>query len=145
MSTLAIIAIYYVANVQAEIADEPWGRKVIKFIFLFPLFLALSMGLSLHNTIAVLQGYRGKKSPFVRTPKFDIKGIKDSFQKQNYLASKLPWSAIFEGILAVYFVAAVLIGLYLDNTIFIAFHTLLAFGYGTIFFYTVRHLKLKNS
>ena len=141
ISTLAILAIYYTANVQAEIKDEAWGRKVLKFIFLFPLFLAISMGLSLHNTIAVFEGFRGKKSPFVRTPKFDITGIRDSFQKRNYLASKLEWSAIFEGILAVYFTAAIIIGLMQDNTIFVAFHTLLAFGYGTIFYYTVRHLK----
>jgi cellulose synthase/poly-beta-1,6-N-acetylglucosamine synthase-like glycosyltransferase len=141
ISTVAILAIYYTANVQAEIAEESWGKKVLKFIFLFPLFLALSMGLSLHNTVAVFEGFRGKKSPFVRTPKFAIKGLTDSFRKQNYRASKLSWTAIFEGVLAVYFIAAVAIGLVQDNTIFVAFHTLLAFGYGTIFYYTVRHLK----
>lgn len=141
ISTVAILAIYYTANVQAEIADESWGKKVVKFIFLFPLFLALSMGLSLHNTVAVFEGYRGKKSPFVRTPKFAIKGLTDSFKKQNYRAAKLSWTAIFEGVLALYFIIAVIIGLMQDNTIFVAFHTLLAFGYGTIFYYTVRHLK----
>ena len=114
-------------------------------LFLFPLFLDLSMGLSLHNSIAVLQGYRGKKSPFVRTPKFNIKGLKDSFQKHHYLASKISWTAMFEGVLALYFLAAIVLGLWHNNTVFIAFHTLLTIGYGTIFYYTIRHLKLKGN
>ena len=73
---------------------------LLKFGVLFPIFLALSMGLSLHNSIAVLQGYWGKKSAFIRTPKFNIRGIKDSFQKQNYLAKKLPRTTIMEGFIA---------------------------------------------
>ncbi len=72
---LSIIAVYYVGNVQATFHREPFSRLLYKFVFLFPLFLALSMGLSLHNSIAVLQGYLCKKSPFVRTPKINIKSI----------------------------------------------------------------------
>jgi len=89
VSLLSVISVYYVANVQAELDKQSYAKMLFKFIFLFPLFLALSMGLSLHNTVAVIQGYIGKKSPFIRTPKFNIKGIKDSFKKQNYLASAL--------------------------------------------------------
>lgn len=140
---LAIIAVYYVANIEAELKKEPYLKMLFKFILLFPLFLALSMGLSLHNTVAVLQGYRGKKSPFVRTPKFDIKGITDSFKKRNYLASKITWTTFMEGILTLYFLLAIVWGIYWENMIFLAFHALLAFGYGTIFYYTVRHLKYK--
>ncbi len=141
---LAIIAVYYVANVQAELKKESYAKMLFKFIFLFPIFLALSMGLSLHNSIAVIQGYGGKKSPFVRTPKFNIKGLADSFKKQNYLTSKISWTTFFEGLLTLYFLAAVCIGLYWENTTFIVFHILLAFGYGSIFYFTIRHLKLKH-
>ena len=140
---LSIIAIYYVANIQSPANQEKnFGKAVLKFIILFPLFLALSMGLSLHNTVAVLEGYRGKKSPFVRTPKFNIKSIKDSFKKQNYLTEKLTWTTIGEGVLALYFLAAVVGAFYVQNTTFIAFHGLLAIGYGTIFAYSIRHLKV---
>ena len=41
-------------------ADKRYLKKLFKFIVLFPLFLALSMGLSLHNSIAVIQGFIGK-------------------------------------------------------------------------------------
>ncbi len=140
---LAIIAVYYVANIEAELKKEPYLKMLFKFIILFPLFLALSMGLSLHNTVAVIQGYWGKKSPFVRTPKFDIKGITDSFKKRQYLASKITWTTFMEGVLTLYFLFAIGWGIYWENPIFLVFHALLAIGYGTIFYYTVRHLRTK--
>jgi len=143
ISMVCVISVYYVANVEAELNRKSYLKTLLKFVLLFPVFLSLSMGLSLHNTIAVLQGYRGKKSPFIRTPKFAIKNISDSFKKENYLAKKLPWTTIFEGILAIYFVGGIVAGMYLQNTTFIAFHSLLAFGFGTICFYSVRHYTIK--
>ncbi|MEN0006818.1 MAG: cellulose synthase family protein [Bacteroidota bacterium] len=141
---LSIIGIYYVANVQSPVhKHEDLTRSIYKFLFLFPLFLALSMGLSLHNSVAVIQGYRGKKSPFVRTPKFNIRNIKDKFMKNKYLSRKITWTTIFEGLLALYFLGGVLGALYIQNTTFIVFHLLLALGYGAIFYYTLRHLTIK--
>ncbi len=140
---LSVISIYYVANVQS-VANKETGvtRSIIKFLFLFPLFLALSMGLSLHNSIAVLQGYRGKKSPFVRTPKFNINSVRDKLTAKRYLSGKLNLITVGEGILCLYFLFAVAGGIYLQNTTFLVFHALLALGYGTIFFFSVKHLGL---
>jgi len=140
---LSVIAVYYVANVSAELKDESYFRKVTKFVFLFPVFLALSMGLSLHNTIAVIQGWWGKESPFVRTPKFNINGIKDTFRKQKYFQSNISWTTIFEGLLAIYFAGAVVIGWQLEDYTFLAYHLLLMAGFGTIFYYSIRHLNLR--
>lgn len=141
---IAVILIYFVANVQAEInTKESVLKRTVKFIILFPIFLSLSMGLSLHNSIAVLQGYMGKKSAFIRTPKFNINTITDTFKKTKYRTSKVSWTTIFEGVLAVYFLFGIFAGLYTQNFAFIAFHTLLMFGYGTICFFTVKHLQLK--
>lgn len=141
VSLLSVIAVYFVANVQAELKKESFPKMVFKFIILFPVFLALSMGLSLHNTIAVLQGYIGKKSPFIRTPKFDITGIKDTFKKRNYQAKKIPMTTIFEGLLSIYFAFGILGGVYLQDLSFILFHILLMIGFGTICFYSVRHVS----
>ncbi|MEM8524204.1 MAG: glycosyltransferase [Bacteroidota bacterium] len=140
---LSVVCIYYVANVEADIKQQSFFKRLFKFVFIFPVFLSLSMGLSLHNTIAVIQGYIGKKSPFVRTPKFNIQGIGDSFKKTNYRNYKISWTTIFEGILAVYFIAAVVYGFQTQQTDFLLFHLLLAIGYSTIFLYTLRHLGLK--
>jgi len=136
----SIIGVYYYGNVVAPVHREPRGRALLKFIFLFPLFLALSMGLSLHNSVAVIQGWLGKKSAFVRTPKFNIQSIKDSFLKNNYVSRQLSWTTIGEGLLALYFFAAVAAGIYLENMTFLLFHLLLAFGFGTIFYFSLKHL-----
>ncbi len=143
LGLFSVIAVYYVANVDAELADVSKTKLVFKFLFLFPLFLALSMGLSLHNTIAVLQGYRGKKSAFIRTPKFGIKNISDNFRKKNYLAQKISWTTIFEGLLAVYFAIGIIGGIYLNQPIFLIYHLLLMIGFGTICYYSIKHLGLK--
>ncbi|HMN90246.1 MAG TPA: glycosyltransferase family 2 protein [Saprospiraceae bacterium] len=140
---LSIIAVYYTANLQspARHQEEDFGKSIYKFIFLFPLFLALSMGLSLHNTVAVIQGYRGKKSPFVRTPKFNIQTIKDTFTKSKYLSKKLSWTTLLEGFLALYFLGGVIGGILIQNTTFLVFHFMLSMGYGAIFYFTLRHLR----
>ena len=140
---LSIIAIYYTANVHAEDNGDSYLKSLLKFMLLFPVFLALSMGLSFHNSIAVLQGYLGKKSPFVRTPKFAISTGSDTVNNKKYLAEKIPMTTILEGFLAIYFFAAVLGAIYYENTTFIVFHILLMLGYGTICYYSIRHLRLK--
>ncbi len=145
LGLFSVIAIYYVANVQATNQDLSFSKKILKFLFLFPVFLALSMGLSLHNSIAVLQGYIGKKSAFVRTPKFNIQGIRDSFKQHNYLATKISWTTIWEGLLAIYFLGGVYLGIQLGNTSFVLFHLLLMIGFATICYYSVRHISFRKS
>lgn len=141
---LSIIAVYFVGNVQGPVHDLPFGKALVKFLVLFPMFLALSMGLSLHNSVAVLQGYFGKKSPFIRTPKFNIQSIKDSFAKQQYFSKKISWTTIGEGFLSLYFLVAVVMGIYLQNTTFIVLHLMLFLGYGAIFYFTLKHVTLKG-
>ncbi|MCB0663958.1 MAG: histidine kinase, partial [Saprospiraceae bacterium] len=141
---IGIIAVYYVGNIEADLKKQgSYLKRVLKFVLLFPLFLALSMGLSLHNSVAVLQGYFGKKSPFVRTPKFNIQKITDSFSHKKYNIGKLGWTTLLEGVMAIYFLGGFVAGLLLENYNFLIFHILLSFGYGTIFYYTLRHLSLK--
>ena len=145
LGLIGVIGVYYEANVRSKLDESSWLKLMFKFVVYFPLFLAISMGMSLHNTVAVIQGYIGKKSAFIRTPKFDIKGISDSFNKQKYLASKIGWTTIFEGLLAIYFFVGFIGGISNHgNGSFIAFHGLLAFGFGMIAYWTVSHLRLKR-
>lgn len=145
VGTLSIVSVYYVANVSNQFTSgqKSWMHDIVKFVFLFPVFLAMSMGLSLHNTIAVLQGYLGKKSEFVRTPKFNIKNLKDSFRMNSYRNRKINWTTIVEGLLCLYFIYAVFLGFSINDRSLILFHIMLALGYGAIFFYSVKHFSVK--
>lgn len=143
---LTIAAVYYVGNMRTTWQGESTLRAIVKFILIFPIFLSLSMGLSLHNSVAVIQGYLGRKTAFVRTPKFNIKSLADSLSGRNrYLAARLPLTTVMEGILAFYFLAAMVAAIYYDDTTFIVFHLLLTFGYGSICYYSIKHLKLRSS
>ena len=53
------------------------------------------------------------------------------------------WTTIMEGFLSLYFLGGVLGGIYLQNNIFLIFHALLAIGFGSICYYSIRHLSLK--
>ncbi|MFT4535977.1 MAG: cellulose synthase/poly-beta-1,6-N-acetylglucosamine synthase-like glycosyltransferase [Saprospiraceae bacterium] len=139
LSLISIILVYYVANVDQEWKEGSKLWLIVKFIFIFPVFLALSMGLSLHNSVAVIQGYLGRKSAFIRTPKFDIKGLSDSFNKEKYQAKKISSVTILEGILSLYFMAGIYYGYTIGNYTFLILHILLTLGYGATFYYTVKH------
>ena len=139
---LSVVFVYFEANVHATLEKHSFFKRLFKFTILFPTFIALSMGLSLHNTIAVLQGYWGKKSDFIRTPKFSITGLSGSFKKDKYLASKLPWTTILEGVMAIYFLGAVIGGWFWYSS-FMFYHLMLALGFGYVSFYSIKHLKYK--
>lgn len=142
ISFLAIIMVYYVANVQVAWKKDNYFKMITKFVLIFPIFLAMSMGLSLHNSIAVLQGFWGKQTPFVRTPKFGIKELADSFNKQNYLMRKISGTTIAEGFMTIYFLGGIIAAYFTGELTFLFLHVLLLIGYGTTFFFSVKHAKV---
>lgn len=144
ISLLAITQVYYVANVGKAWPQESKIKMIAKFIFLFPIFLSLSMGLSFHNSIAVIQGLVGKKSAFIRTPKFNIKTITDKLSTQSYIQRKISKTTIFEGFLAIYFIVGLIGSIYAQTYYFVLFHALLAIGYSTIFILSIRQLSIKS-
>ena len=78
-------------------------KNFLKYTATFFTFFSIAMGFSLHNTIAVLEGHFGKKSEFVRTPKFNIKTPKDTWKKNKYIHKKISLNIVIEGILTLYF------------------------------------------
>ena len=64
-------------------------KQFIKYIGMFFAFFSVAMGFSLHNTIAVIEGHMGKKSDFVRTPKFNISTFKDKWKGNKYLKKNI--------------------------------------------------------
>lgn len=115
----------------------------LHFIVYFPIFLSLSMGLSLFNSIAVMEGYLGKRSPFIRTPKFNIVGKQAGTAGNQYIRSRIPVIAIFEGFLAIYFGLAIWFACAHGLYPFVPYHALLALGFAGIFFYSVKHSVIR--
>ncbi len=129
----AIAYFYWVANKKMH--PQRAGRYFWK---IFPSFLTVSMGLSLHNAIAVLEGFFGFKSPFIRTPKFNIRHSQDQLRKNIYMAKKLSLSTLMEGLLSLYFAFGIAAGIYLWDLGLIIFHIMLALGFALVFYQSVK-------
>lgn len=128
---LGVATVYFYANIS--LLPRPLSlRRVLDLVFSFPLLLTMSMGLSFHNSVAVLEGYLGIKSSFVRTPKYNIVG---RIRQRIDQAQKNPISngLIIEGLLAVGFTVALLWSIHLQEFSFFLFHLMLALGFGTVF------------
>ncbi|HCR53698.1 MAG TPA: histidine kinase, partial [Cytophagales bacterium] len=108
------------------------------FISLYPKFLMVSMGLSLHNGIAVLEGLFGRKTPFIRTPKFNVALKGDSWKGNDYIKLKLNAVTVMEGILCLYFLFGIVAGVYLKDVGLLFFHLMLMLGFGAVFYYSVK-------
>ena len=107
-------------------------KNFVKYVGLFITFYTVAMGFSFQNSIAVLEGYFGKKSEFVRTPKFNI-DKKNNWKENIYISKKISKNIIVEGILVLYFVFGLYLGIHFKDLALVPFHLMLVFGFGFVF------------
>lgn len=130
----SIAIFYWVANKHLM-----KGKKYGKYFFkTFPLFITVSMGLSLHNALAVAEGLLGFKSAFIRTPKFNISDKNKSWKDNQYIKLQFSWLSILEIILALYFAFAIFLGIQLGDYGLIIFHLMLMLGFLMVFYHSVK-------
>ena len=134
-SSTIFLAFYYWNSFRDKRGN--FFGDLLRFLGRFVQFLTVSMALGLSNAVAVIEGYLGIKSSFVRTPKFNV-AKKDEFKGNKYDKKSLSIINILEGILMVTFgFTAVNRALYGDLGM-VPFHLMLAIGYGIIFFNTLK-------
>lgn len=113
-------------------------KNFMQYIVMFLTFFSIAMGFSLQNSIAVLEGYLGKRSDFIRTPKFNINSIKDSWKGNKYLKKNISVNVVFEGLLMLYFAfgmySAFVVGDQGGDFGLFPFHLMLFLGFGYVFF-----------
>lgn len=107
-------------------------KNFLKYIGLFISFYAVAMGFSFQNSIAVLEGYFGKKSEFVRTPKFNI-DKKNKWKENIYISKKISKNTIVEGFLVLFFLFGLYLGFHFKDFALFPFHLMLVFGFGFVF------------
>ena len=135
--SLVILSLFYWASYNTK-----FKNKLIAFLFFmvkFPLFLSISMGLSLHNAIGVAEGYFGKKSPFVRTPKFNITSNDDKWKGNQYITNAISPLTIIEGGLILYFFYGIYLSFSYGDYALMPFYVMLIVGFGTVFYYSIYH------
>lgn len=116
----------------------PYTQSKAKFIPSFFTFMTISMGLSYHNALAVIEGWIGRKTPFIRTPKFNSSKNSATLQGNKYLKYSLDFNTIIELLLGLYFIAGVALGIWVEDWGLILFHLMLAIGLLTVSYQTIK-------
>ncbi len=135
ISTVIFFFCYYIAYARIH------GKGLIsffKFIGMFLTFFSIAMGFSVHNSLAVLEGHFGKRSEFIRTPKFNINSLKDSWKGNTYLQNRFSKNIIIEGLLCLYFGFAIWSAFKLGDFALLIFHFMLFFGFGFVVFKSLK-------
>lgn len=101
-------------------------------------FFTIAMGLSLHNSVAVLEGHLGKKSAFIRTPKFNINKLSDGWKNNKYVVNNLTFINWMEGLLMLYFLFGIYSAFRLMDYGLLPFHLMLFLGFGFVFYKSLR-------
>ena len=107
-------------------------------MYLFLAFLSLSMGMSLHNAKAVLEGYLGIRTPFIRTPKFNLtkRNVQEGKQK-SYLNANRAYLNIVELLFAIYALYGIILAFQFEEFALLPFHLMLFVGCLLVFFYSL--------
>jgi cellulose synthase/poly-beta-1,6-N-acetylglucosamine synthase-like glycosyltransferase len=115
-----------------------WRRR----LFLFPVFMAGSMGFAVNNTRAVIEGLFRKKSEFVRTPKYSIREKSDSWSDKKYAPVKISPTVIIEVVLAVYCLFGVVSSIYFLEIAAVPFQLLFFLGFALVSAMSLKHAWL---
>lgn len=97
VSSVLLAATYFVSNFNSE---KPI-KSSLDFIYIFPFFLAMCMGIALFVSGGVVKGFIGIRSEFVRTPKFNVVNRKSSL-KNTYSIPKINFVFFVESALLLY-------------------------------------------
>lgn len=131
----AFIGSFFFYLFSQKDVHKDWQRR----LFLFPVFMAGSMGFAVNNSRAVLEGLFKKKSEFVRTPKYNIKDKKDSWVNKKYVPIKISSTVVIEILLAVYCLFGVVSSIYFLELAAVPFQLLFLLGFSFTSIMSIKH------
>ncbi|MBR4984329.1 MAG: glycosyltransferase family 2 protein [Proteobacteria bacterium] len=121
-ATLSIMMFYMLA--QREARKQSLGTRLAYL----PLVMCLGIGLSVNNCRAVIEALAGYKTGFVRTPKYGVKKVGDSWKNVKY-GFKMNWQPWVETLIGLYFVAGIVRAAWVGAYASIPFLCLFCAGY----------------
>lgn len=134
-----LMLFHYVATLHTQSA--PADNRRAYFWRKFPFYVSFSMGIALHNAVAVLEGWSGKKSTFARTPKFNVTHSGETVLSNVYRKVRLSPLNYLEGLMVVYYLTGALLAFVLDDFSMFPYHLMLAFGFGLVCWFSWQEMK----
>lgn len=132
--TTVSVVTFYLTSQREIYSDWKWRLKDI------PMILALGIGMCLNNAWAVSEALLSRNTPFVRTAKYRIEGVRDSWRGKLYRSINTR-SLIFEIFFAVYMCVTFLALFKLENWGAIPYLLLFVSGYLYILGLSLHHAK----
>lgn len=130
----SIASVLFYMNAQMAIRAD-WRER----IFLIPFSLAGMMGMAVNNTRGVIGAIFNHRTPFVRTPKYNIRSTGDNWSGSRYGFTRIRPDVIIEILLAAYFVVALVTSIRLRELSLIPFQLMFLFGFTLTGFLSLRH------
>lgn len=122
-TTCLSIVVFYLTAHRALYSDMWDAAKRV------PLMMAISIGLSLNNARAVLEGLLGNDSEFVRTPKHGILHRQGNWISKKYRSGATTLGTVLEVGFGAYFVLTILLAVITGSWVSIPFLVLFAIGF----------------
>ncbi len=138
---LAVLFLFVFYFTSYRVKEKNFVVALAKFAIRFPFFLSVSMGLAMHNGIAAFEGLIGKKSAFIRTPKFNIIERKGHWKRNKYAARKIGKITYLEILMAFYFAAGLYLSVKFQDFGLFPFLLMLFVGYSFVSILSIKHVK----
>lgn len=146
VGTVSIVFAYATAQTHGHFQHRNGG--FLHAIYSSFMFMFLTSGLGLHNTIAVVQGLIGRKTGFVRTPKLNIMADDHRFTTNRaYTLKFLTVGFVLELLAAALFLGLSLHSLWYGHYVLLVVYGYFAAGYVIVIYFTLdevtNSMKLK--
>ncbi|MBN2108930.1 MAG: glycosyltransferase family 2 protein [Deltaproteobacteria bacterium] len=117
------IALYYcIASMEVE-------KKWLPTFACLPLLMGLGIGLCINNGRGVFEALTGRRSAFIRTPKFKIESRRDTWRHKKYRGMTERVQVCLELGLGIYFIGAILFAFKSGVYMSVPFLSLFCFGF----------------
>jgi cellulose synthase/poly-beta-1,6-N-acetylglucosamine synthase-like glycosyltransferase len=129
----------YLIIINKTWSGEKWREKAQQFFFL----MFYSTGLSVNNTVAVFDAVFGRKSEFLRTPKFGIVNQSDNWKNKEYV---LPFTktTLLEMFFALYGCMAVFISIFTGNSVYAPMMAIPSIGFIYVAYLSIVHSSFRK-
>ena len=128
-AALSVMTFYAVSQARVLRLDRrPSGRgELLRRVSRIPATLAIGIGISFNNAAAVMDGALGRRTPFVRTPKYGVARRGDRWRRKTYRTAA-GWLPLLETAVGTAMAAAA--GYAILEGVFASAPFLLLFAYG---------------
>ena len=137
--TAAITILFFLGHLM--VVKSKW-KEALFFLPNFYIYLAMSVGISLYMVIGVLEGYIGKVSDFVRTPKYNLNSKINTKPKPDYTFKKEINIRFLEFIVLCYGVFTIILGFNYSDFLMMNYGFVISLGFTLKIFFSKHIFKI---